>query len=65
MGCDYCRSAVVGIVVLLCGAGSGAEPADLIARLTKLDGGSAIRAAVHVDDRTSRTDDVILSMLAD
>jgi hypothetical protein len=51
------RSTVFVILMLICVAGHGAEPADLIARLSKLDGGNAIQAAVHIDDRTSRTDD--------
>jgi len=51
------RNTVLTIVALIGVVGYGAEPADLIARLKKLDGGSTIRAAVHVDDRTSRTDD--------
>ena len=51
------RNTVLTIVALIGVVGYGAEPADLIARLKKLDGNSTIRAAVHVDDRTSRTDD--------
>ena len=57
MARNYCRNTVLAIVTLICVAGRGAEPADLIARLKKLDGGSTIHAAVHVDDHTSRTDD--------
>ncbi|MHC4354828.1 MAG: hypothetical protein ACYS0H_19170 [Planctomycetota bacterium] len=57
MAHDYCRKTVLVIVALICVAGRGAEPADLIARLKKLDGGGTIRAAVHVVDHTSRTDD--------
>ncbi len=51
------RSTVFVIAMLICAAGQGAGPAGLIARLKQLDGGNMIRAAVHVDDRTSRTDD--------
>lgn len=54
---DYCSKTVLVIMALICVAGHGAEPADLIARLKKLGGGSVIRATVHIDDRTSRTDD--------
>jgi len=57
MAQNYRKNAAFAVVALICVTGHGAEPADLIARLKKLDGGNTIRAAVHVDDRTSRTDD--------
>lgn len=45
------------LVAMICAAGHGAEPADLIARLNKLDADNTILVTVHVEDRTSRTDD--------
>lgn len=57
MACNYCRKTVFVIVGLLCIAGHGAEPADFIVRLNKLDADNTILAAVHIDDHTSRTDD--------
>jgi hypothetical protein len=51
------RYTALAIVALIGVAGQGAEPADLIARLKKLDADNTILATVHVEDRTSRTDD--------
>ena len=57
MAHNYCKNVTFAIVALICVAGRGAEPADLIARLKKLDGGNTIHATVHIYDRTSRMDD--------
>jgi len=57
MANDYCKKTVLVVVGLICVAGHGAEPADLIARLKKFDADNTILATVHVEDRTSRTDD--------
>lgn len=50
-----------GIALVLAGLISvtayGDGLSDLTARLKKLDGGSKIQAAVHIEDRTSRTED--------
>ncbi|UCE49471.1 MAG: hypothetical protein JSW47_04880, partial [Phycisphaerales bacterium] len=57
MGRNYCKNTILVIVALICVAGHGAEPADLIARLKKLNGVSVMRATVRIEDRTSRKDD--------
>ncbi|HEC03309.1 MAG TPA: hypothetical protein ENI81_07200 [Phycisphaerales bacterium] len=51
------RYTVLVMVALIGVVGHGAEPADLIARLKKLDAGDTIHATVHIEDRTSRTED--------
>lgn len=44
-------------VGLACAASYGQELPALVARLEKLDGRNPIRATVHIEDRTSRTQD--------
>lgn len=57
MICERFRTATLAFVALACVAGYGAELSDLTARLKELDGKSTIHAAVHIEDRTSRTED--------
>ena len=46
------------LIGLLCGPGYGAELPDLLARLEKLDGKGAICGAVHIEDHTSKKEDL-------
>ncbi|KPK38918.1 MAG: hypothetical protein AMJ65_12245 [Phycisphaerae bacterium SG8_4] len=53
----HLRGATCVLIGLLCGLVDAAELSDLVARLEKLDGKGGICGAVHIEDRTSRTDD--------
>ncbi|MHC4300668.1 MAG: hypothetical protein ACYS7Y_25620 [Planctomycetota bacterium] len=56
MGPNYSRGTISIFIGILCGVAHAAELPDLIARLDKLDGKNTICGAVHIEDRTSRTD---------
>jgi hypothetical protein len=50
---------VVFVVIgLACGVVNGADLPDLMARLKKLDGNGTVCAAVHIEDRTSKKEDL-------
>ncbi len=53
----HLRDVICVLIGLLCGVGHGAQLPDLMARLEKLNSNGTICAAVHVEDRTSRTED--------
>jgi len=57
MACKHLRDTICVLIGLFCGVGYGAGLPDLIARLEKLDGTNTICGAVHIEDRTSRTED--------
>lgn len=44
-------------VALICAASDGKELPSLVARLQTLDGRNPIRATVHIEDRTTKTED--------
>lgn len=52
---NYVRNMVFVVVGLVCTAGYGEELSDLITRLQKLDGKDPIRGEVHIEDRTTST----------
>jgi len=57
MICKHLRNVICVLIGFLCGAVDGAQLPDLVARLGKLDGKGAICGAVHIEDRTSKTED--------
>ncbi len=57
MRSTYIRDVICVLIGLLCGVGHAADLPDMISRLEKLDGKNTICGAVHIEDRTSRTDD--------
>ena len=57
MKCSSVKNAILVVLTLISVTGYGAEMADLIARLKKLEGKSTIQAAVHVEDRLLKVDD--------
>jgi len=55
---NYFRNIVCSLVVLLvCPASYGEQLPDLITRLQKLDGKDPIRGQVHIEDRTTSTEE--------
>ena len=53
----HLRNVICVLIGFLCCVVNGAQLPDLIARLEKLDGKGAICGAVHIEDRTSKTED--------
>ena len=57
MATNHFKNMVCLLIGLITTASYGKELPDLVTRLQKLDGRNPIRATVHIEDRTSRTED--------
>lgn len=57
MARNHFKGMVCVAVGLVCAASYGKELPNLVTRLQKLDGRNPIRAKVHIEDHTSRTED--------
>lgn len=57
MATNHFKNTVCLMIGLIAAASYGKELPDLVTRLQKLDGRNPIRAIVHIEDRTSRTED--------
>jgi hypothetical protein len=57
MATNHRKSMICLMVGLICAASYGEELPDLITRLQKLDGRNPIRAMVHIEAHTSKTED--------